>query len=169
MMEAKGLDKHVISLYVSNNPGVLIRIAMIFSRRGFNIDSLVVSEAHDPAFARMNIVASGDPETLDQIIKQLNKLVDVVHAEDLTERDVIVRELAMYKVRCVVDKRTEIMQIGHAFNCQIQGLTEKTIIFQAEGTTEDLDGLHSMLGKYGIMEMVRTGKVFMSRNETEST
>ena len=164
-MKAKGLDKHAISLYVSNKPGVLIRIALIFSRRGFNIDSLVVSEAHDPDFSHMNIVASGDPETLVQIINQLNKLVDVVHAVDHTGENVIVRELALYKVKCGVDQRTEIMQIGHAFNCQILGLTEGSIIFQATGTTEELDGLHSMLGKYGIMEMVRTGKVLMSRNE----
>ena len=164
-MKTKGADKHAISLYVSNKPGVLIRIALIFSRRGFNIDSLVVSEAHDPAFSHMNIVASGDPETLVQIIKQLNKLVDVVHAVDLTGVNTIVRELSLYKVRCAVEQRTEIMQIGHAFNCQILGLTEASIIFQAAGTTEELDGLHSMLGKHGIIEMVRTGKVLMSRNE----
>ena len=94
------IKKHLVSLYVANKFGVLNRVALVFARRGFNIDSLVVSEAYDPDFSHMNIVASGDERTIVHIIKQLNKLVDVVHAADNTGKDVIQRELALVKVRC---------------------------------------------------------------------
>ena len=103
---AENVRKHTISLYVSNKPGVLIRIALVFARRGYNIDSLIVSEGHDPDFSNMNISATGDERTLDQILKQLNKLVDVVHAKDNTGEDVIQRELALLKVKCPVIAET---------------------------------------------------------------
>ena len=99
-MNENGMKKHAISLYVANKPGVLIRISLVFARRGYNIDSLVVSGAHDPNFSQMNIEATGDEKTLDQILKQLNKLVDVVHAKDNTGEDVIAREFALIKVNC---------------------------------------------------------------------
>src|SRR5512137_2237055 len=95
-----GSARHSISLYVANKPGVLIRIALVFSRRGYNIDSLVVSETQDPRFSRMNIVASGDRETLEQILKQLNKLTDVIHARDYSFSEVIEKELALVKIDC---------------------------------------------------------------------
>ncbi|MBN1524736.1 MAG: acetolactate synthase small subunit [Spirochaetales bacterium] len=161
----KDMKKHAISLYVANKPGVLIRISLIFARRGFNIDSLVVSEAHDPRFSHMNLVASGDAETLVQIIKQLNKLVDVVHATDHTGDNIIDRELALIKLQCAAEQRTEIMQISHVFDAVVINLTDNTMIIQSTGSTEKLDGFHKMLGKYKIIEMVRTGKVLMSRGE----
>jgi acetolactate synthase-1/3 small subunit len=102
-------DKHTISLYVANKPGVLIRIALVFARRGYNIDSLVVSEGHDPSFSHMTISATGDRKTLDQILKQLNKLVDVVHAKDHTEDTVIEREMALVKIKCPAEKRAEVL------------------------------------------------------------
>src|SRR6185295_19898434 len=94
------VNQHSISLLVNNKPGVLIRIALVFSRRGYNIDSLVVSPTHNGKFARMNIVASGEPKTLVQIIHQLNKLIDVIHAKDHTGETVVEKELALIKVRC---------------------------------------------------------------------
>src|SRR4051812_25185900 len=100
-------NQHSISLLVNNRPGVLIRISLVFARRGYNIDSLVVSPTHNGKFARMNIVASGEPKTLEQIIHQLNKLVDVIHAKDHTGETVVEKELALIKVRCVPEKRTE--------------------------------------------------------------
>ena len=99
-------NQHSISLLVTNKPGVLIRIALVFSRRGYNIDSLVVSPTHNGKFARMNIVASGEPKTLIQIIHQLNKLIDVIHAKDHTGETVVEKELALIKVRCAPERRT---------------------------------------------------------------
>jgi acetolactate synthase I/III small subunit len=157
----KNHDKHTISLYVSNKPGVLIRIALVFARRGYNVDSLVVSEGHDPAFSHMTISATGDRKTLDQILKQLNKLVDVVHAKDHTEDPVIEREMALMKVRCPADKRGEILQMAHVFDCETIDLTQDTITLEVTGETAKLDNVHTMFNPFGIIEMVRTGKVLI--------
>jgi acetolactate synthase-1/3 small subunit len=157
------MKKHLVSLYVSNKFGVLNRVALVFARRGFNIDSLVVSEAYDPNFSHMNIVASGDERTIVHIIKQLNKLVDVVHATDNTEKDVIQRELALVKVRCPPEKRTEVLDVVHTFKGQVVDLAEEALTVQVTGNTEKVDALHRMLGRYGVIEMVRTGKVIVAR------
>jgi len=159
------VKKHTISLYVHNKPGVLNRTALVFGRRGFNIDSIVASPAHDPSFTHMNIVATGDQRTLEQILKQLNKLVDVVHAVEHTGAGAIERELAMIKLRCPADTRTEVMEVAHTFKCRILDLTENTITVQVTGTSEKLDAFHKLVNKYGVLEMVRTGKVLIARGE----
>ena len=155
--------KHSISLYVSNKPGVLIRIAMVFSRRGFNIESLAVSKAHDPQFSQMNIVATGDEKSLDQILKQLNKLVDVVHARDNTGMDVIEREMVLVKVRCNTETRKDVLQIAHVFGCEIMHMDEETAILLEAGQTEKLDAFDRMLDQYGVVEIIRSGKMIISR------
>ena len=157
------MKKHLVSLYVSNKFGVLNRVALVFARRGFNIDSLVVSEAYDPNFSHMNIVASGDERTIVHIIKQLNKLVDIVHATDNTDKDVIQRELALVKVRCPPEKRTEVLDVVHTFKGQVVDLAEEALTVQVTGNSEKVDALHRMLGRYGVIEMVRTGKVIVAR------
>ncbi len=159
------IKNHAISLYVSNKPGVLNRVALVFARRGFNIDSLVVSEGQDPGFSHMNLVASGDEKTLVQIIKQLNKLVDVIHAKEHTGKDAIQRELALLKVKCPPAKRTELLDIAHAFGCRILDLGESTLTLQATGSTEKIDGLRKMVDPYGILELVRSGKLLIARGE----
>ncbi len=159
-------SQHSISLLVNNKPGVLIRISLVFSRRGYNIDSLVVSPAHNGKYARMNIVASGEPKTLEQILKQLNKLIDVLHAKDHTGETVVEKELALIKVRCAPEKRSEILQIAEHFKAQTVDLSENTLMLQVTGGTDKLDAAEMMLDKYGIAEMVRTGKVIMARGET---
>jgi acetolactate synthase-1/3 small subunit len=159
------VKKHVISLYVNNKPGALIRIALVFARRGYNIDSLVVSEGHDPAFSHMNITATGDEKTLQQILRQLNKLVDVVHAKDHTGDDIVQRELALIKLSCTADTRNEVLQIAHVFKCAAVNLTDTTITLEITGETEKIDALHRMLDQYGILEMVRTGNVLIARGE----
>ena len=165
---AENVKKHTISLYVSNKPGVLIRIALVFARRGYNIDSLIVSEGHDPDFSHMNISASGDERTLDQILKQLNKLVDVVHAKDNTGADVIQRELALLKVKCPAEKRSEILQVAHVFKCDTAHLSDDTITLEVTGTTNELDAVHRMFNPYGVLEMVRTGKVLIAPGESRT-
>lgn len=158
--------QHSISLLVNNKPGVLIRISLVFARRGYNIDSLVVSPAHNGKYARMNIVASGEPKTLEQILKQLNKLIDVLHAKDHTGETVVEKELALVKVRCAPEKRSEVLQIAEHFKAQTVDLSENTLMLQITGGTDKLDAAEMMLDKYGIAEMVRTGKVIMARGES---
>jgi acetolactate synthase I/III small subunit len=160
--------QHSISLLVNNRPGVLTRIALVFGRRGYNIDSLVVSPAHNGKFARMNITASGEPKTLEQIIKQLNKLIDVIHAKDHTGEVTVEKELALIKVNCPPEKRTEILQIAEHFKSQTVDLSESTLMLQATGSTEKLDAMEMILDKYGIKEMVRTGKIIMARGGAET-
>ena len=156
-------QSHSISLLVNNKPGVLIRIALVFARRGYNIDSLVVSPAHDKNFARMSITARGRLKILEQIIKQLNKLVDVLHATDHTGDITVEKELVLIKIQFPIEKRTEILQISEHFKCQTVDISEQTLMIQATGNSDKIDALHSMLSKYGILEMVRTGKIIMAR------
>jgi acetolactate synthase I/III small subunit len=164
-MNGQKNGRHTISLFVSNRPGVLNRTALVFSRRGFNIDSLVVSASHDPDFSHMTICASGDEKVLAQILNQLNKLVDVVHARDNTGQDVIERELALIKIRCPTGKRTELLDIATAFKGQIMDLSENSVTFQVTGRTEKLDAATRMLEPYGIIDLVRTGKVLIARGD----
>ena len=156
-------DSHSISLLVNNKPGVLIRISLVFARRGYNIDSLVVSPAHNRQFSRMSITASGDPETLVLILGQLNKLVDVIHATDHTGDVVVQRELALIKVDCTAERRTEVLQISEHFKCQSIDISDTTLLLEATGNTDKLDALELMLEKYGIVEIVRSGKLVMAR------
>ncbi|MFP4431299.1 MAG: acetolactate synthase small subunit [Spirochaetaceae bacterium] len=158
-----GYKKHTLSLLVANKPGVLIRIALVFARRGYNIDSLVVSESNDPHFSVMNIVASGDEKTLDQILKQLNKLVDVVHASDRTNDDIIMHEMMMVKIKCEPDLRTDVLQLAHAMGCDIVEVSEHATILQLTGESERLDSAVRVFERYGVQEMIRTGKVLMAR------
>ena len=161
-------EQHTISLLVANKPGVLIRIALVFSRRGYNLDSVVVSQTHRPEFSRMNLVASGDREALSQIIKQLDKLVDVVHVADHTGEEIIEGEIAFIKVSCPVEKRTELLQLGDHFRARSVDLTEDTITFEATGKTAKLNAFQLMLEKYGILESVRSGKLLMARGRKDT-
>ena len=156
-------DSHSISLLVNNKPGVLIRISLVFARRGYNIDSLVVSPAHNRQFSRMSITASGDPETLVLILGQLNKLVDVIHATDHTGDVVVQRELALIKVDCTAERRTEVLQISEHFKCQSIDISDTTLLLEATGNSDKLDALEWILEKYGIVEIVRSGKLVMAR------
>ena len=159
------IKKHTISLHVSNKPGVLIRIALVFSRRGFNIDSLSVSESADTHFSRMNIVATGDSKNFDQILKQLNKLVDVIHAKDNTGTDIIETELALLKIKCTDETRAEILQVSHAFGCETMNLSENTIDLRMADKSEKIDDANKIFSKYGIIELIRTGKIFIARGD----
>ena len=161
-MTPRNGDKHSISLYVANKPGVLIRIALVFARRGYNIDSLVVSEDQNPDFSRMTIMARGDKKTLIQIIRALNKLVDVVHATDHTGDKIIEREMALLKVNCPAERRSEILQMAHVFNCETLDLSQDTVTFQVTGETGKLDTVQTMFSPYGVIEMWRTGKVLIA-------
>src|SRR5690606_34466963 len=161
-------SQHSISLLVNNKPGVLIRIALVIARRGYNIDSLVVSPAHNGKFASMHIAAAGGRKTLEQIPNQLNKLMDVLHAKDHTGETVVEKELALVKVRCAPEKCSEVLQIAEHFKAQTVDLSENTLMLQITGGTDKLDSAEMMLDKYGIVEMVRTGKVIMARGDSNT-
>ena len=156
---------HTLSAYVANKPGVLARIAQVFARRAYNIESLVVSQAKDGDFSRMTIGASGDPEGLDQIIKQVNKLVDVVRCHDHTFDNAVVKELVMVKIACNPGQRTEALQLAQHFRCETEDLTESSMIIRGTGGSEKMDAMIRMVAKFEIIEIVRTGKVVMARGD----
>jgi acetolactate synthase-1/3 small subunit len=161
-------DTHTLSVYVSNKPGVLARIAQVFARRGYNIDSLVVSPSMEGKFSRMTITAIGNPEGLDQIIAQVNKLVDVIHCVDHTGENAVERELALIKIGVNAGERAEALQVAEHFKCKTVDLTETSVILMATGDTDKVDALVKMMGNYRIIELVRTGKVVMSRGNIET-
>jgi len=157
---------HTLSVYVANKPGVLARIAQVFARRGFNIESLVVSPAMDGSFSRMTIGVSGDPERLDQIIQQMNKLVDTLRCVDHTGDDAVVRELALVKILCNADQRGAALQIVEHFGCKTVDLTDTSMIIMATGASDKVDAFVNMIQRFQVVELVRTGKVVMARGET---
>jgi acetolactate synthase-1/3 small subunit len=156
---------HTLSVYVANKPGVLARIAQVFARRGFNIESLVVSPAMDGKFSRMTIGLSGNPDMLDQIIKQVSKLIDVLTCKDHSDDEAVIRELALVKIRCGVERRSEALQVVEHFSCKTVDLTEKSMIIMATGDSEKVDAFINMIKMFDVVELVRTGKVLMVRGE----
>jgi acetolactate synthase-1/3 small subunit len=159
---------HTLSVYVANKPGVLARVAQVFARRGYNIDSLVVSPSTDGRFSRMTIAAKGSVDGLDQIIKQVSKLVDVIHCKDHAFDDAVVRELALIKIGAGVDQRTEALQVCGHFGARSLDLTDHSMIVMVTGESAKVDACVGMLQKFRVIEMVRTGKVVMARGEGET-
>jgi acetolactate synthase-1/3 small subunit len=160
---AHKLPLHTISLFVNNKPGVLVRTALVFSRRGFNIESLVVSAGAEGRFSRMTIVCSGHPEDLDQIIKQLAKLVDVVHAIDHTGDESYETEIALVKLEARLDSRTHILQIAEHFKAKVVDYGAESLILQVHGPSEKLDAFIDLLRPFKLSELVRSGKLLMAR------
>ncbi|HAS81727.1 MAG TPA: acetolactate synthase small subunit [Verrucomicrobia bacterium] len=159
---------HTISVYVANRPGVLARIAQVFARRGFNIDSLVVSPSIDGRYSRMTIASQGSAEGLEQIILQLGKLVDVMRCVDHATDVAVIREMALVKLRVDTEQRTEALQICEHFAAKTVDLTEKSMIVMITGNSEKLDACINMLRKFEVVELVRTGKVVMARGDEET-
>ena len=157
---------HTISLLVANKPGVLMRVAQVFARRGYNIDSLVVSASVDPRFSRMTIGAVGDPGTLDQIIKQCDKVIDVIHVGEHTPENSVEVELALLKIKYKPASKAALMKLIKRFHAHALDVTESSMIIEQTGSTEEVDRFESLIKeKYGIVEMVRTGKVVMARGK----
>ena len=156
-------QQHVLTVLVENHAGVLARVAGLFARRGYNIESLTVSVAEDPNISRMTIVVGGDHLVLEQITKQLHKLIEVLRVVDYTEIPAVERELALIKVSAEPRDRAEIMQIVEVFRGRIIDMSEKTFVIEVTGSTEKLDKIRELLSAYGIREMVRTGLIAMAR------
>jgi acetolactate synthase-1/3 small subunit len=154
---------HTLSLYVNDKPGVLVRVALVFSRRGYNIESLVVSRAAEQGYARMTITCSGDEETFEQIIKQIAKLVDVVHAEDHTKQEMVETEVALIKVSVPLEGRTTLLQIAEHYKAKVVDYGTENIMLRVYGESKKLDSMMSLLGPYNVREVVRSGKIVMAR------
>ena len=155
--------KHTMSVLVENKPGVLARVAGLFSGRGFNIESLTVGETEDAAVSRMTIVVGGDDMILEQISKQLNKLIDSIKVIDMTEKQFINRELALIKVAVNSGNRGEVMQVVNIFRGKIVDISSKTFTVEVTGTDDKINALLELLLPFGIKEMVRTGSVALTR------
>ena len=154
---------HTISILVANKPGVLVRCALVFARRGFNIDSLVVSPSVNPKYSRMTITAQGDLQTLDQIIKQTNKLVDVIHCGEHTGVDSIDRELSLFKIKYSPSQKASLSTLIRKNKARVLNESQGTVILEKSGTTAELNSFEEGLKKFGIIEMVRSGKLVMAK------
>lgn len=158
-------NEHTLSVLVENKPGVLSRVAGLFTRRNFNIDSLAVGETENPDYSRMTIVVTGDDPTVEQVMKQLNTLIPVIKVSNLTSDESVDRELAMVKVNAPPDERNEIMQIAETFRADIVDMGRDTVVIEVSGDTEKVEALFDMLRQYGIKETVRTGRISLVRGE----
>jgi len=160
----KGLVKqHIVSVLVENRAGTLSRVSGLFSRRGFNIDSLTVGETEDPAISRMTIAVTGEERVLEQIIKQLEKLVDVIAVRGLDTASCLRREIMLVKIGADEKNRPAVLEIAGIFRARIVDVSQSTITVEATGSAEKLNGLLLLLRSYGILELARTGLVSLER------
>lgn len=155
--------KHTISVLVENHFGVLAHVAGLFSARGFNIDSLAVGETDDPTVSRMTIVAHGDDRVIEQITKQLNKLIDVIKVQDLTKEEGISRALVLIKVSANASNRAEVLQIVNTFRAKVLDVSPRNLTIEVTGTEEKIDAMLELLRPFGIREVVRTGTIAIAR------
>lgn len=159
------MKKYVLSVLVENKSGVLSRVSGLFSRRGFNIDSLTVCETHNPGQSRMTIVVSGDEYVLEQIEKQLSKLVEVISIAHCKKEETCEREMALIKVKAAGADRAVIIETCEIFRSHIVDVSEKSVVVEATGSVEKIESLIRLLEPYGILELVKTGITAMGRGE----
>jgi len=163
-MSKKGIVKqHIVSALVENRAGTLSRVSGLFSRRGFNIDSLTVGETDDPSVSRMTIAVTGEEKILDQIIRQLEKLVDVIAVKGLDSGTCLRREIMLVKTGADEINRPAVIEIAGIFRARVVDVSQTTITIEATGTAEKLNGLALLLRPYGILELARTGLVSLER------
>jgi acetolactate synthase-1/3 small subunit len=162
-----GGDQHTITALVRDKPGVLARVASMFRRRGFNIVSLAVGNSEQMGLSRMTFVVNGDRDTVDQVTKQLGKLIDVVGISDLSNQETVARELALIKVESSPSNRSEIVQLVQLFRAAIVDVGSKSLVIEITGEEDKIDALANLLKPFGIKEMMRTGRVAMVRGQAE--
>lgn len=156
--------KHTLVALVEDKPGVLTRMASLFRRRGFNIESIAVGHSELPHLSRMTIVVSGPSGIVEQVRKQVDKIIDVIRVIEIKNDDMIARELALIKVKATAATRSEIMQIVDIFRANIVNVTADLVTVEVTGDEEKIESLYSLLSGFGIKEMVRTGRIAMSRS-----
>jgi len=159
--------RHTLSVLVNDQPGVLVRVAGLFARRGFNIESITVGNAEEVGLSRMTIMTTGDDHTLEQVMKQLMKLVDVISVKDIGSESMVAREIALIKVTASAMTRPEITHIVEPFRAAIVDVSRSSFVIQATGDSEKIDALIELLHAYGIKEIARTGITALSRGAIE--
>jgi acetolactate synthase-1/3 small subunit len=160
--------KHILSLLVENRPGVLARIAGLFSRRGFNIDTLTVGPTDDPNISRITLTLDGAVHPIDQVTKQLHKLVNVIKIRDMEPGGTIAREMALFKITASVESRGEIMQFAEIFRAKIVEVSRRTLTVEITGTQDKIDAFERMVRPHGLVEMARTGEVAIGRTKPDA-
>ena len=160
--------KHVLSILVENKPGVLTRIAGLFARRGFNIDTLAVGPTDDERISRITLTLDGAVHPIDQVTKQLHKLVNVLKIRDLEPRETLARELAMFKVSADGVARAEVMQICEIFRGKVVDVTKRSVVIELTGTYDKIDAFEALVRPFGLIEMARTGEIAIARGRTET-
>ncbi|MDE3070512.1 MAG: acetolactate synthase small subunit [Acidobacteriota bacterium] len=160
--------KHTLSILVENRSGVLTRIAGLFARRGFNIDTLTVGPSDDPGLSRITLTVDGALHPIDQVTKQLHKLVNVLKIRDLEPSETVSRELAMFKVAVDGAQRGELMQITEIFRGKVVDVGKRSVVIEVTGTTEKIEAFENMVRPFGMIEMMRTGEIAISRGRLET-
>ena len=160
--------KHVLSILVENKAGVLTRIAGLFARRGFNIDTLAVGPTDDERISRITLTLDGALHPIDQVTKQLHKLVNVLKIRDLEPRETLARELAMFKISADGASRTEVMQICEIFRGKVVDVTKRSVVVELTGTCDKVDAFEALVRPFGLIEMARTGEIAIARGRAET-
>jgi acetolactate synthase I/III small subunit len=160
--------KHILSLLVENKSGVLARIAGLFSRRGFNIDTLTVGPTEDPNISRITLTVDGALHPIDQVTKQLHKLVNVIKIRDMEPEQTIAREMALFKVSAAVESRSEIMQFAEIFRARVIDVSRRTLTIEVTGTADKIEAFERMVRPHGLVEMARTGEVAITRSRPDA-
>jgi acetolactate synthase-1/3 small subunit len=160
--------KHTLSILVENKPGVLTRIAGLFARRGFNIETLTVGPTDDETISRITLTLDGALHPIDQVTKQLHKLVNVIKIRDLEPEGTVARELALFKVAADGTQRAEILQAVEIFRGKVVDVTRKSLIVEITGTTDKIEAFEEMVRPFGLVEMMRTGEIAISRGRGET-
>lgn len=160
--------KHTLSILVENKPGVLTRIAGLFARRGFNIDTLTVGPTDDERISRITLTLDGAVHPIDQVTKQLHKLVNVLKIRDLDPADTVARELVLFKVSVDGAQRAEVMQICEIFRGKVVDVTKRSLTIEVTGTTDKIEAFERMVRPFGLVEMMRTGEIAIARGRGET-
>jgi len=156
-------SNHIISVLVENKSGVLAKIAGLFSRRGFNIESLAVGTTDDEKISRITLVVKAETHSIEQIVKQLHKLINVLKIQELDPFNIVERELVLIKVNSDNNTRAEILEIANIFRASIVDVAKKSLVIEITGTSRKVDGIEELLKPFGILELVRTGKIAITR------
>jgi acetolactate synthase-1/3 small subunit len=160
--------KHVLSILVENKPGVLTRISGLFARRGFNIDTLAVGPTDDPDVSRITLTLDGAMHPIDQVTKQLHKLINVLKIRDLEPDDTVARELALFKIAADGGARAEVMQMCEIFRGKVVDVTKRSLTVELTGTADKIEAFERIVRPFGLIEMVRTGEVAIARGRGET-
>jgi acetolactate synthase-1/3 small subunit len=160
--------KHVLSILVENKPGVLTRITGLFARRGFNIDTLAVGPTDDESLSRITLTLDGALHPIDQVTKQLHKLVNVLKIRDLEPDEALSRELALFKVSADGGSRSEVMQICEIFRAKIVDVSKRSVVVEVTGTRDKIEAFEGLVRPFGLIEMVRTGEIAIARGRGET-